>query len=155
MECYDAVDKPGNDTNFSLSVQATNSSGNVSSAASEAVTVNPLAPPVAPGPVSGIVGQRITLNLGVTSNGLAGDTNGLSSVTISGIPSGATLSNTNGNTLTVAGGSITFTASQLAAGILNGLAITPATAGTFTLGISAKEQDVQGDASATTQALKR
>jgi hypothetical protein len=141
--------KPSNDTNISLSAQAKDSSDNASAVAAETVTVNPLAPTVAPGPVSRIVGQRIALNLGTASNDLAGDTNSLSSMTISGIPSGATLSNTNGNTLTVSGGSITFTANQLASGILNGLAIIPANVATFSLSITASEQDGQGDPSTT------
>ena len=141
--------QPGNDTNFALSVQATDTSGNASPVASEAVTVNPLAPTVTPGPVSGTAGQAIALNLGIVANGRAGDSNSLSSVTIGGIPTGATLSNTNGNTLTIANGSITFSAAQLAAGVLNGLAVTPAGAGSFSLSVAVTEQDAQGDLSAT------
>jgi hypothetical protein len=138
-----------NDANISLSVQSTDSLGNVSTAATEAVTVDPLAPAVAPVAVSGLVGQPIALILGISANSLAGDTNSLSSVTISGIPSGSTLSNTAGNTLSVSGGSITFTATQLAGGVLNGLAITPTVAGSFTLNVAAIEQDAQGDLSGT------
>ncbi len=146
--------KPVGDANFALSVQATDGSGNVSAAVSEAVTVNPLAPSVAPVAVSGTAGQAIALNLGITANGLAGDGNSLSAVTIGSIPSGATLSNTNGNTLTVSGGSITFSASQIAAGFLNGLAITPSSAGNFSLSVSATEQDAQGNTSTTTTATE-
>ena len=113
--------------------------------ASEAVTVNPLAPTVAPLAVSGTAGQAITLSLGLVPNGLAGDSNGLSAVTIGSIPAGATLSNTNNDVLIVTGGGITFTASQLVAGVLNGLAITPASAGSFLLSVSATERDAQGD----------
>jgi P pilus assembly chaperone PapD len=142
--------KPVNDANFSLSVQAQDSSGNTSTAANESVTVTPLAPTVAPGAVSGTAGQKIALDLGITTNSLAGDSNGLSSVTISGIPNGATLSNTNGDTLAISGGSISFSATQLAAGVLNGLAITTSGGGAFSLSIAAKAQDAQGDASATT-----
>ncbi|MCW3475507.1 hypothetical protein OL599_13060 [Rhodovastum sp. RN2-1] len=146
--------KPVNDTNFSLSVQATDASANVSATANEAVTVNPLAPTVAPAPVSGIVGQAIALNLGLAANGLAGDSNSLASVTLGGIPAGATLSNTNGNVLTITGGGIAFSASQLAAGVLNGLAITPASAGNLSLSVAATEQDAQGDPSTTTTATE-
>src|SRR6185312_15616820 len=97
--------------------------GSTSGAASEALTVNPLGPSVTPIPASGNSGQAIPLNLGITPNGLSGDSNSLWSVTLSSIPSGATLSNSRGDTLTVAGGAITFSASQLAAGVLTGLAI--------------------------------
>ena len=51
--------KPVSDANFSLSLQVTDGSGNVSAPTSEAVTVNPLAPTVAPGTVSGTVGHAI------------------------------------------------------------------------------------------------
>ncbi len=142
--------KPTTDANFSLSVTATNSSANVSAAASEAVTVNPLAPTVAPVAASGTVGHAIALNLGISSNGLTGDTNSLASVTLGSIPAGSTLSNTAGNTLTVSGGSITFSASQLAAGVLTGLAITPTASGTFSLTVAATEQDTQSNLSAIT-----
>ena len=142
--------KPANDINFALSVQATDGSGNMSAAASEAVTVNPLAPTVAPLAASGSVGQAIALSLGLAANGLAGDSNSLSTVTIGSIPAGATLSNTNGDVLTVAGGGITFSASQIAAGVLNGLAITPSSAGSFSLSVSATEQDTQGNPSTAT-----
>ena len=108
-------------------MQATQFSANVSTVASEVVTVNPLAAIVLPQPVAGAAGAAIVLDLGIVPNGRPGDS--FSSVVISGIPAGATLSNTNGNTLTVANGSITFSSGQLAAGVLNGLAITPAGAG--------------------------
>ena len=71
-------------------------------------------------------------------------------MTIGSIPAGATLSNTNGDTLTVSGGSITFNAAQLAAGVLNGLKITPASDANFTLNVSAQEKDAEGDLSTTT-----
>ena len=139
--------KAMNDISFTLSAQAVNAAG-TSSAASEAVTVAPLAPTVAPVTVSGAVGQAIPLNLGITVNGLSGDANTLASVTLSGIPSGAALRDSAG-TLSVSGGSITFSASQLAAGALNGLAITPSAAGTFSLGVAAAEQDAPITTSAT------
>ena len=69
---------------------------------------------------------------------------------LSNIPSGATLSNSNGNTLTVANGSIAFSSSQIAAGYLNGLAMTSTSAGTFSLSVSATEQDNQGNLSTAT-----
>ncbi len=146
--------KPATDANFSLSVTATNSSANVSAPASETVAVNPLAPTVAPVTVSGTAGQAIPLDLGISPNGRPGDGNALSSVTLGSIPAGATLSNTAGNTLTVSGGSITFSASQLAAGVLTGLAITPAGAGSFALNVSATEQDAEGNLSTATTATE-
>ena len=144
---------PPNDANETLSVQVTDANGS-SAPSTEAVTVKPLAPTVAPVAVSGAVGQAIPLTLGIAANGLSGDSNSLSSVTLSGIPAGAALSNTKGDTLTVAGGAITFSATQLAAGVLNGLAVTTTTAGNFTLSVAAVEADAQGDASATTTATE-
>ena len=140
---------PADDVNLSLSVQATNLFGGSSNVATEAVTIDPLAPTVAPAPVSGVTGQPIALNLGIAVNGLSGDQNSLSSVVISGVPTGATLSNSNGNALTITGGSITFSASQLAAGVLHGLAITPTSTGDFPLNVAATEQDSETNLSAT------
>jgi hypothetical protein len=131
--------RPSNDKNFSLSVQATDSSGNSSPVATEVITVDPLAPTVAPASVSGTMGQPIALNLGIVPNGLAGDSNSLSSAKISGIPSGTTLGNANGDTLIVSAGSVTFSAGQLAAGALNGLAITPASSGSFSLTVGIRQ----------------
>src|SRR5204862_103745 len=51
----------------------------------------------------------------------------VTSLTISGIPSDATLTNSSG-ALSFSNGSITFTGEQLAAGALNGLAIKPTSA---------------------------
>ncbi|MBO0884492.1 MAG: hypothetical protein J2P17_29995, partial [Mycobacterium sp.] len=84
---------PSNDTNATLTAQVTDTGGNTSAPATETVTVTPLAPGVAPVAVSGSAGQPIPLNLGLSVNGLTGDANTLSTVTISNIPSGATLSN--------------------------------------------------------------
>src|SRR5260370_33720204 len=80
---------------------------------------------------------------------MGSETNSLNSVTISSIPTGATLSNRNGNTLGVSGGSITFSASQIASGYLNGLAITSVDEGNFTLTIAATERDAENNLSAT------
>jgi hypothetical protein len=72
------------------------------------------------------------------------------SLKITGIPADATLSNTNDNTLSVVDGSISFTADQLAAGVLSGLSITPHSADEagFTLHVTATNTD--GTASAAT-----
>ena len=70
---------PANDTNFTLSIAATekDAEGNISATtnATESVTVNPLAPTVSPVAETGVEGQAIALNLGTTVNHLAG-TNG-------------------------------------------------------------------------------
>ena len=149
-----------NDTNFSLTVTATEQdTAGISQPGigTEAVTVNPLAPTVAPVAVTGKgVGSPITLALGIVVNSEAGSngdgpqTNSLHSVTISDIPSGATLSNTNHDPLSISGGSITFDGAELAAGVLNGLAITPANSTNFSLNIAATEQDAEGNLSTTT-----
>jgi hypothetical protein len=140
---------PNNDANMSLIAQATDTAGNRSAAAIESVTVTPLAPTIAPLVVAGVAGQRIGLIPGVNPNGVNGESNSLYSVTLSGVPDGATLSNTNGDTLTVNNNSITFNATQLAGGVLNGLAITIGNLGSYQLGVSAIEQDAEGNLSAS------
>src|ERR1700686_1037441 len=78
---------PTNDVNFTLSVAATakDAEGNLSptTTATEAVTVNPLAPTVAPVATSGLEGASIALNLGATVNGLAADANSLAPLVVS------------------------------------------------------------------------
>ena len=153
-----------NDTNFTLNVAAIeqDSSGTQSATTrgTEAVTVNPLAPTVTPVAVTGGLGLAIPLILGITvnresgPNGDAGGTNSLHSVTISDLPNGATLSNSNGDTLSISGGSITFDATQLADGVLNGLAITPTGDAKFTLSVAASEQDAEGNLSSLTMATE-
>ncbi len=147
-----------NDTNFTLSVTAADQSVtgvSASATGTEAVTVNPLAPAVVPGTVTGHgAGTPIPLALGITVNsetGSDGDspvTNKLYSVMISDIPSGATLSDSNGP-LTFTGASITFDATDLADNVLSGLAITPANSTNFTLSIAAIETDAENNLSAT------
>src|SRR5437763_11104435 len=56
------------------------------------VTVNPLAPTLAPVAETGLEGSPIALDLGAGINGLAGDANALASLVVSAIPVGATLS---------------------------------------------------------------
>src|SRR5437879_11219701 len=76
-----------------LSRSATDGEGNLSTTttATEAVTVNPLAPTLAPVAESGVAGAASALNLGATVNGLAGDSNSLASLVVGAIPVGATL----------------------------------------------------------------
>ncbi len=140
---------PASDANFTLTAVATDSVGNTNSG-TEAVTVNPLAPTVAPVAENGIEGSALALNLGISLNGLSGDGNALYSVTISGIPVGATLSNSHHDTLTISGGSITFNASQLINGVLSGLTITPPNDANFALTVAATEKDAEGNLSTIT-----
>src|SRR5436190_775527 len=60
--------------------------------APKTVTVNPLAPTLAPVAETGLEGSPIALDLGAGINGLAGDANALASLVVSAIPFGATLS---------------------------------------------------------------
>ena len=146
------------DANFALTVTATQQNADGSSATAsgaEAVTVDPLAPVVLPLAVSGTEAQPITLHPGIFPVGLFGDNNSLYSVTISDIPGGATLSNSHSDTLTIAGGSITFDALELAGGVLSGLTITPVNDVNFTLTISVQEQDAQGDLGNITTATEK
>src|SRR6202023_3593541 len=145
---------PTNDVNFTLSVAATtkDAEGNLSTTATatEAVTVNPLAPSVAPVAASGLEGASIALNLGTTVNGLAGDANALATVVVSAIPLGATLSD----------GTHTFTASAGNTSVdvhswnLASLAITPTNDVNFTLSVAATAKDAEGNLSTTTTATE-
>ena len=92
---------------------------------------------VASSPVTGTEGSAIPIDVTET---LAGGAT-LTSFTLSDIPSGATLTNSNHDTLTVSGGSITFDAAQIAAGVLHGLSITPANDKSFSLSVSATATD--------------
>jgi len=90
---------------FTLTATATVVDGdeNISTAsASEAVTVNPLAPTVIWGVATADTeGAEIKLGtLTVTVNGLAGDSNSLQSLMVSAIPVGNTLSDGHGHSFT-------------------------------------------------------
>src|SRR5207245_1108054 len=75
---------PSNASNFTLSVAATarDGEGNLSTttSASESISVNPLAPTLAPAAASGLEGAAIALNLGPSVNALAGDANALATL---------------------------------------------------------------------------
>ena len=105
------------------------------------LTVEPQIVTVAPAAETGVEGSPIGLDLGIS---LASPSDSLVSVTISNIPTGATLSDTNGATLTVSGGSIALDAAQIAAGDLAGLAITPANDANFKLSVLATATDGSG-----------
>ncbi|PWC49437.1 hypothetical protein TSA6c_25115 [Azospirillum sp. TSA6c] len=101
-----------------------------------AVTVNPVsdAPTLTVSAASG--NEDTAIPLSITS--ALTDTSEVLSITISGIPAGAKLTNSAGNTLTIGNGSITLTPAQLA-----GLKITPPLNddGDFTLTVTATSTD--------------
>ncbi|WP_199235340.1 Ig-like domain-containing protein, partial [Azospirillum sp. TSA6c] len=119
-----AITPPSNsDADFNLTVTATAKDGSaaaVSVSSTLAVTVNPVSdtPTLT---VSAATGNEDTA-IALTINPALTDTDGSETltVTISGIPAGASLTNSAGNTLTISNGSITLTPAQLA-----GLKITP------------------------------
>ena len=151
---------PPNDTNFTLTVMATDQDGNTASA-SEPVTVAPLAPDVDPVAAHGNEGTAIALDLGVRAKSLSGvngdvTTNSLDTLVVSDIPVGATLSDGTG----LPGHSFTATADNtshdIASWNLASLEITsPAEfEGSFKLTIAATEHDSEGDISATATATE-
>jgi VCBS repeat-containing protein len=93
---------------------------------------------------SGNEDTGIPLNV---SAALVGGNQTLTSVVISGIPTGATLTNTAGDSIAISGGSATLTASQL-----NGLQIRPPTnnANDFTLGVRANSTGTDGSTAFST-----
>jgi hypothetical protein len=139
--------------NFSLNVSATqrDAQGQLSTAttATEAITVNPLAPTLAPVAATGVEGSPIALNLGAKLNSFSGETNSWASLVVSAIPVGATLSDGHGHSFTAAAGS---TSTNIAAWTLTSLTITPANAADFTLSFAASEKDAQGNLSTTATA---
>ncbi|WP_343049634.1 tandem-95 repeat protein [Azospirillum melinis] len=137
-----AITPPSNsDADFNLTVTATAKDGSaaaVSVSSTLAVTVNPVSdtPTLS---VSAATGNEDTA-IALAINPALTDTDGSETltVTISGIPAGASLSNTAGNTLTISNGSITLTPAQLA-----GLKITPPSNSDadFTLTVTATSTD--------------
>jgi hypothetical protein len=151
---------PPNDTNFNLTVTATDQDANTASA-SELVTVAPLAPCLHPVAAHGHEGTAIALDLGVTAKSLSGANgdatpNSLDTLVVSYIPMGATLSDGTG----LPDHSFTATAdnaSQDVAGWdLSSLTITPRAEfeECFKLTIAATERDSEGDISATVTATE-
>ena len=145
---------PLNEANFSLSVSATqmDSQGQLSTAttATEAITVNPLAPTLAPAAETGVEGSPIALNLGASAKNLAGDSNSLATLTISAIPVGATLSD-GVNTFTATTGN---TSVSVLGWSLSSLTITPLNDANFSLSVSATQMDSQGQLSTATTATE-
>lgn len=146
---------PANDTNFTLTVTATDQDGNAASA-NELVKVAPLAPCLDPVAAHGNEGTAIALDLGVTAKSLSGangDTtpNSLDTLVVSCIPVGATLSDGHGHSFTA---TAYDTSQDVASWNLSSLTITPSTEGCFKLTIAATERDSEGDISATVTATE-
>ncbi|MDR3663627.1 MAG: hypothetical protein P4L86_25120, partial [Mycobacterium sp.] len=148
---------PTNDTNFTLTATATekDANGDVSTAAtaSEAVTVAPEVPTVSPVAEAGVQGTAIALDLGVTVNGLTGDSNSLASVVVSAIPVGAILSDDQGHSFTATTGSGNQQV-DVHGWDLAHLTITPVDAASFVLSVTATVQDAEGDLSAPATATE-
>jgi hypothetical protein len=151
---------PPNDTNFTLTVTATDQDANTAGA-SELVTVAPLAPYLCPVAAKGSEGTAIALDLGVTAKSLSGANgdatpNSLNTLVVSDIPVGATLSDGTG----LPGHSFTATAGNTSHDVANwnlsSLNITPPAEfdGCFKLTIAASERDSEGDISATVKATE-
>ena len=105
------------DTNAVLTVTASNAAGGTSAPQTIGLTVtNPVAPILSvPNTLSVTAESSVALNITETPV----NPNDSVSVTISGIPSDATLSDANHDTLTITGGSITLTPAELAGLTLN------------------------------------
>jgi FecR protein/Peptidase M10 serralysin C terminal/Bacterial Ig-like domain (group 3) len=148
---------PPNDTNFTLTVTATDQDANTASA-SELVTVAPLAPDLDLVAAHGHENTAIALELGVMAKSLSGANgdatpNSLDTLVVSDIPVGATLSDGNGHTFTATAGD---TSHDVASWNLSSLTITPPAEfeGCFKLTIAATERDSEGDISATATATE-
>jgi hypothetical protein len=151
---------PPNDTNFTLTVTATDQDANTASA-SELVKVAPIAPDLDPVGAHGNEDTAIALNLGVTARSLSGVNgdafpNSLNTLVVGDIPVGATLSDSTG----LPGHSFTATANNTSYDVagwnLSSLKITPPAEfeGCFTLKIATTERDSEGDISATVTACE-
>ena len=149
-----------NDTNFTLTVTATDQDANTASA-SELVTVAPLAPDLDPVAAHGNEDTAIALNLGAMARSLVGANgdalpNSLATLVVSDIPLGATLSDGTGlpgHSFTATAGNTSF---DVAGWSLSCLKITPPTEfeGSFTLKIAATDRDSEGDISSRVTAIE-
>ena len=151
---------PPNDTNFILTVTATDQDANAASA-NELVTVAPLAPYLNPVAAHGSEGTAIALDLGAMAKSLSGANgdappNSLATLVVSDIPVGATLSDGTGlpgHSFTASEGNTSF---DVAGWRLSSLSITPPTEfeGCFTLKIAATDRDSEGNISTTVTATE-
>ena len=104
------------DTNAVLTVTASNAAGGTSAPQTINLSTNPVAPILSvPNTLSVTAESSVALNITETPV----NPNDSVLVTISGIPSDATLSDANHDTLTITGGSITLTPAELAGLTLN------------------------------------
>ncbi len=135
-------------TSANLTVTAINTAGATASTSQNLhVTVNPAAPTLTvPGSIT--LHDWGTAPLNITDIAAhANDT--LGNVTISGLPSGAALSNSNHDTLSIANGSVTLTAAQLA-----GLTLHAGASDTTTiLTVVASESDAEHATATTTKTI--
>jgi Big-like domain-containing protein len=151
---------PPNDTNFFLTVTATDQDANTASA-SELVTVAPLAPYLNPVAAQGNEAAAIALDLGVMAKSLSGANgdatpNSLDTLVVSDIPMGATLSDGTGLPGHSFTATVDNTSHDVASWNLSSLKITPPAEfeGCFKLTIAASERDSEGDISATVTATE-
>ncbi|PWC73024.1 hypothetical protein TSH100_31540, partial [Azospirillum sp. TSH100] len=148
------ITPPSNsDVDFTLSVTAVAKDGSAVEATTTVplvVTVNPVTdtPTLSVTAASGNEDTAIPLSITPALTDLDGSET--LTITISGIPTGAVLTNTAGDTLTIGNGSITLTPDQLA-----GLKITPPlnSDGIFTLTVTATAKDGVADPVSVTQTL--
>ncbi|MGA1857560.1 calcium-binding protein, partial [Azospirillum sp. 11R-A] len=148
------ITPPANsDVDFTLTVTATARDGGadaVSVSAPLAVTVTPVTdtPTLSVTAATGSEDTAIPLTISPALTDLDGSET--LTITISGIPAGAVLTNTAGDPLTISGGSITLTPGQLA-----GLAITPPTNSDadFSLTVTATAKDGVANPVSVTQTL--
>ncbi|PWC59540.1 calcium-binding protein, partial [Azospirillum sp. TSH7] len=141
------------DADFTLTVTAIANDG-VAAEATKSETLRVTVDPVTDTPtlsVTAATGNEDTA-IALAINPALTDLDGSEtlSITISGIPAGATLGNTAGDVLTVTGGSITLTKDQLA-----GLTVTPPSNSDvdFTLTVTATAKDGTADAVSVTRTL--
>jgi hypothetical protein len=139
------------DANFQLNATAMDILGRTATLATPiSVTVDPLAPTLAPVAAAGVEGTAIALNLGVAINSRAGDTNSLASLMVSAIPVGATLSDGTHSFKATSGN----TSVDVHAWNLSSLTIAPANDANFTLTATATEKDAEGDTSVAATATE-
>ncbi|WP_128971309.1 DUF4347 domain-containing protein, partial [Bradyrhizobium tropiciagri] len=146
--------QPANDSNFVLNLAAIekDAEGNIGPVtnATEAVTVNPLAPTLNPVDSVGNENSAIAVDLGAVVSGFSGDHNSFALLVIGGIPVGATLSDgAGGHSFTAVTGA---TSADVSGWSLSNLKITPPTEfeGQFTLSVTATEKDGEGNLSSST-----
>jgi hypothetical protein len=151
---------PPNDTNFTLTVTATDQDANTASA-SELVKVAPIAPDLDPVAAHGNEDTAIALDLGAMARSLSGVNgdafpNSLNTLVVGDIPVGATLSDGTGLPGHSFTATINNTSYDVAGWNLSSLKITPPAEfeGCFTLKIAASERDSEGDISTTVTACE-